>query len=82
MVNLCASEQSYGYARTGPAGPVVVLMNNAADAAEVKCDLSPLGLADGVSLTDRLGAAPELHVAGGHVHARFPARTAGVYVRR
>ena len=31
MVNLCVSEQAYGYARTGPAGPVVVLMNNAPD---------------------------------------------------
>ena len=30
MVNLCVSDQTYGYARTGPGGPVVVLMNNAA----------------------------------------------------
>ena len=81
MVNLCVSDQTYGYARTGPAGPVVVLINNAASAAEVSCDLSPLGLGEGASLTDRLGAAPELHVAGGQVHARFPARTAGIYLR-
>jgi hypothetical protein len=58
------------------------LINNAADAAEVSCNLSPLGLAEGVSLTDRLGVAPELHMAGGQIHARFPARTAGVYVAR
>jgi hypothetical protein len=82
MVNLCVSDQTYGYARTGPAGPVVVLMNNAANAAEVNCNLSPLGLAEGVGLTDRLGEAPELHVAGGQVHARFPARTAGIYVAK
>jgi glycosidase len=82
MVNLCVSDQTYGYARTGAAGPVMVLINNAADAAEVSCNLSPLGLAEGVSLTDRLGEAPELHMAGGQIHARFPARTAGVYVAR
>jgi len=82
MVNLCVSDQTYGYARTGLAGPVVVLMNNAANAADVNCDLSPLGLAEGASLTDRLGAAPELRVAGGQVQARLPARTAGIYVAR
>lgn len=78
MVNLCASEQSYGYARTGAGGPVVVLINNGA-AADVECDLAPLHLAEGARLTDRLGAAPELAVAGGKVHARFPPRTAGIY---
>ncbi|HUE21946.1 MAG TPA: alpha-amylase family glycosyl hydrolase [Bryobacteraceae bacterium] len=82
MINLCVTGQTYGYARTGPAGPVVVLMNNAADAGDVTCDLAPLGLAEGASLTDRLGGAPELHIAGGQVHARLPARTAGVYALR
>ena len=81
MVNLCAGEETYGYARTGSGGPVVVLINNAAGAGDVGCDLAPLGLADGTALTDRLGGAPELHVSGGTVHARFPARTAGIYVR-
>jgi len=80
MVNLCASEQSYGYARTGPASPVVVLINNAPDAADVDCDLSALRLTEGARLVDRLEAAPELHVAGGKIHARFPARTAGIYL--
>jgi glycosidase len=80
MVNLCVSEQSYGYARTGPSGPVVVLINNAAGAADVSCDLSPLGLADGARLTDRLGAAPELQVAGGQIHVRLPARAAGIWL--
>ncbi len=82
MVNLCVSDQAYGYARTGAAGPVVVLMNNAASAAEVKCDLSPLGLSEGATLTDRLGGAPELRVTGGRVDALLPGRTAGIYVRR
>jgi glycosidase len=79
MVNLCVGDQAYGYARTGPTGSVVVMMNNAADAANVDCDLSPLGLADGAKLTDRLGAAPQLQVANGKVHSRLPARTAGIY---
>jgi hypothetical protein len=60
---------------------VVVLINNAAQAGDVNCDLTPLGLADGASLTDRLGAAPELHIAGGQVHAHLAARSAGVYER-
>jgi len=82
MVNLCVTEQSYGYARTGPAGPVVVLINNAAKPAEVNCDLSPLGLPDGTNLTDRLGAAGELHVARGKINVILTARTAGIYVRQ
>jgi glycosidase len=82
MVNLCVSEQSYGYARTGRLGPVVVLMNNAAGAADVECDLSALELAEGSVLVDRLGGAPELRLAGGQIHARMPARTAGIYVQR
>jgi len=81
MVNLCVSEQTYGYARTG-ASPVVVLMNNGGEPAEVNCDVSPLGLADGASLADRLSGAPELHVAGGQVHVRLPARSAGIYTQR
>jgi len=63
-----------------PTGPVVVLIDNAADAAEVDCDLSALRLTEGARLVDRLEAAPELHVAGGKIHARFPTRTAGIYV--
>jgi len=81
MVNLCVSEQTYGYARTG-ASPVVVLMNNGGEPAEVNCDLSPLGLADGASLADRLSGAPELHVAGGQAHVQLPARSAGIYTQR
>ena len=82
MVNLCVSDQSYGYARTGPAGPVVVLINNAADAAQVDCDISRLQPVEGSRLVDRLKAAPDLQVTGGKVHAPFPARTAGIYVAR
>ena len=57
-------------------------MNNAAEAAEVTCDLAPLRLPDGVALADRLGAAPELNVAAGQVHGRLGARTAGIYAQR
>jgi glycosidase len=80
MLNLCASEQSYGYARTARGRSVVVLIHNAAQAAEVDCDLSPLHVPDGTGLADSLGAGPELRVTDGKVRARFPARSAGVYV--
>ena len=82
MTNLCVSEQSYGYARSSSEGTVVVLINNAPEAAEVSCDLSPLHPSEGASLTDRLGAAPELRIAGGKVQAQFPGRSAGIYVAR
>ena len=82
MVNLCVSDQTYGYARTGSGSAVVVLINNAAEAAEVDCDLSAVAPNEGSTLADRLGTAPELRVSGGKIHARFPARTAGIYVAR
>jgi glycosidase len=82
MTNLCVSEQCYGYARSSSEGSVVVLINNAPDAAEVSCDLSAVHLREGARLTDRLGAAPELRIAGGKVRARFPGRSAGIYVAR
>ena len=82
MVNLCVSDQSYGYARTRSSGAVVVLINNAAEAAEVDCDLSAVAPNEGSTLLDRLGTAPELRVNGGKIHARFPARTVGIYVAR
>jgi neopullulanase len=82
MINLCVSDQQYGYARTGRTGPVVVLINNAAEAAEVSCDLAPLGLGEGTIMIDRLSAAPDLNVVAQKVHARMPPRTAGIYTQR
>jgi glycosidase len=82
MINLCVSDQQYGYARTGRTGPVVVLINNAPEAAEVSCDLAPLGLGEGTIMIDRLSAAPDLNVAAQKVHARMPPRTAGIYTQR
>jgi neopullulanase len=79
MLNLCAADQSYGYARTGPSGPVVVLINNAAQPADLACDLSPLHLAEGARLTDRLAAGPELRLQHGKIEAHFPPRTAAIY---
>jgi glycosidase len=80
MTNLCAKEQSYGYARSTPGESVFVLINNAVNAAEVDCDVSVLRLPEGTTLTDTLGAAPELRVNSGKIHARFSPRTAGIYV--
>jgi len=82
MVDLCVGDQSYGYARTGAAVPVVVLINNGASAAQIDCDLAPLGLAEGAGLADRLGGAPELRVAAGRIHTQLPPRTAGIYTAR
>jgi glycosidase len=79
MINLCVSEQGYGYARTGSGGPVMVLINNANEAADVECNVAPLVLADGARLEDVMGSAPELRVTGGVVRARLAGRAAGVY---
>ena len=82
MTNLCVNDQSYGFARSSSEGAVVVLINNSAEAVDVSCDLSPLHPSEGASLTDRLGEAPGLRVAGGKVQARFPGRSAGIYLAR
>jgi glycosidase len=82
MVNLCVSDQNYGYARKSSGESVLVLINNAADTTDVDCDLSPLAPKEGLRLADRLGAAPALLVRAGKVHAQFPAHTAGIYVAR
>jgi glycosidase len=82
MVNLCVSDQTYGYARAGTPGPVIVLFNNAAQPADIACDLSPLHLPEGVTLADRLGSAPGLHVVNGRVQVHLPARSAGIFAQR
>ena len=79
MINLCVSEQSYGYARTDAGGPVVVLINNANQAADVECDVAPLALAEGARLEDVMGSAPGLRVTDGVVRVRLAGRAAGVY---
>ncbi len=82
MVNLCESDQSYGYARLGSRGVVVVLINNSAGPTQVDCDLSAAHESEGMLLMDRMGTAPEVRVgAYGMIHAQLPGRSAAIYTR-
>jgi glycosidase len=82
LVNLHVSEQQYAYARTTKSLAVVVVINNDREAAQVEFDVSPLGLADGSVLTDRIGVTNEVRVEKGRLKVTLPQRSAAIFVRK
>jgi len=77
--HLFVSEQQYAYARTFEGQSVVVVINNAVSASTVRVPVADVGMADGVSLADRLGAVQgALVTAGGAVSVSLPARSAAI----
>ncbi|MGH9970356.1 MAG: alpha-amylase family glycosyl hydrolase [Pyrinomonadaceae bacterium] len=82
LVNLYVSDQQYAYARRTRTGSVVNVINNEAAIAQIEFDISPLGLADGVVFTDRLGISKEARIANGKLKVTLPERSAAIFVRR
>jgi hypothetical protein len=68
------------YARVAASGAAIVALNNGTAAAQVRVDLSPLNLADGETLTDRLGTVQPAHVRQGAVTITLPPRAGAVLV--
>jgi glycosidase len=76
LVNLYVSEQQYAYARTTGKENVIVAINNASRPVEIELDVANIGLASGVKLSDRLGAATDVRVMNGKIRLRLTARSA------
>ena len=80
LTHLLIGEQTYAFARVTPSGTVVVALNNAAGSSSVEIDVTPIQLAEGTRLRDRLGAAGEAVVKGGGVRLTLGPRSAAVFV--
>ena len=59
-----------------------MVINNDKKAAEVEFDVSPLGMADGAVLTDRLGVSKDVRVENGKLKVTLPERSAAIFVRK
>jgi neopullulanase len=80
LVHLAIEDQVYVYARIAASGVAIVALNNGTSAAEVHVDLGPLDLADGTTLTDRLGSLASARVQRGAVTITLPPRSGAVLV--
>lgn len=82
MVNLEVSDQTYVYARVTGHDSVIVVLNNGPQPATVVFDVGPARLAEGTTLEDRLGTAPDVRVKSGKITVSLPARSASVYTAK
>lgn len=79
LVNLYVAEQQYAYARKSRSGSVVVVLNNASDAAEMEFDVSSV-VSNGTTLSDRLGASRNVTVSDNKLRVALPKRAAAILV--
>jgi glycosidase len=82
LVDLAVSEQTYAYARVTQRAAVITIVNNDTKPATVECGVKAARLADGATLSDRLGAGPVVRVEKGRIVVTLPARSASIYVER
>jgi len=82
LVNLHVAEQQYAYARKANSSVVVTVINNDKRDAKVEFDVTPLRLAEGSVLTDRLGVSKDVRVANGKLNVTLPERLAAIFVRK
>ena len=82
LVNLLAEDQTYAYARVSGERSVIVIINNAAEAASIEFDAAPVHLSNGITLTDRLGVGTQLEARQGKITATLPGRSASIYVSK
>lgn len=79
MLHLAVTEQSYVFARVTQQRSVIVALNNAAGPSTIEALVEPAGLADGVTLRDRLGVVSPIRVAGGKIRLTLPPRSSAVF---
>jgi len=82
LVDLAVGDQTYAYARVTKDASVITLINNDSKAATLDCEVTASRLADGATLSDRLGAGPDVKVQMGRIVVTLPARSASIYVER
>ncbi len=82
LVNLHVSEQQYAYMRKTTNNTVVIVFNNDTNAAEIEFEVPRAGLANGTSLTDRLGVSRDVVVSDGKLRVSLPKRSAAIFVRK
>lgn len=82
LVNLYVADQQYVYARRSERGLAIVAFNNDNTSAKIDFDVSAVGLASGVTVTDRLGSASDALVEAKKLKLSLPARSASIFVRR
>ena len=81
-LDLLDAEQQMVYARVTDRSSVIVVFNNDTKPAAVEFDVAEARVADGVRLTDRLGASPDVRVENGKVRVTLPARRASIFTAR
>jgi glycosidase len=82
LVDLAVGDQTYAYARVTKDASIITLINNDTKPATVECEVRAAQLADGATLSDRLGAGLDVKVQKGRIVVTLPARSASVYVKR
>jgi glycosidase len=79
LVNLLTAEQQYAYARVTDRAAVVMVFNNQNKPVEVEFSVEPAKVAEGATMTDRLGLAGSARVVNGRIKVTIPARAASVF---
>ena len=78
LINLYVGNQQYAYARRTRQSTVIVVINNESRDAAVEFDVSGLGLGEGATGVDRLGASRTGSVQQGRLKVTVSGRTAAV----
>jgi glycosidase len=82
LVTLGFSDDDYSFARTSNTGTVIVVFNNAAKSSQIEIDLTPLSIADGKTLTDRLSISADVQIADNKIKVNLPARSASIFTAK
>jgi glycosidase len=82
LVTLGFTEHQYAFARTLGARSVIVVFNNEKKEAAIEFEVTPLKLANGTALGDRLGVSKDLRVEAGKLKVSLPARSASIFTMK
>ena len=79
LENLHVAEQQYAYARTTRTAAVIVVINNDDKPAEIEFDVSRTGLANGLSVKDRLGVSKDVVITDRKMKVHLPRRSVALF---